>query len=57
MDCAILLLDDELERTRTMTMAMTTPVAPIQVMEARDTCSTATPPIPAPAAMANCIID
>ena len=39
------------------TIAIATPTIPTQVMDGRDTRSIMTPPIAAPAAMDNCIMD
>lgn len=52
-----ILLNRALESVKATPIAIVTPSAPIQVTEESDTFSTKIPPIPAPAAIANCITD
>lgn len=46
-----------LDNTNVAMMAMTTPSNPNQVMDAKETRLTISPPIPAPTAMASCIME
>lgn len=52
-----ILLDCARKSAKVAKIAIVTPSEPIQVIEVSDTFSTKIPPIPAPAAIASCIID